>query len=66
MADRPNDALQTYKVSDQKSPRGRVGEQKKYKSQKNRKATVIARKSVPSEATGAQGHKKPIKALTKS
>ena len=59
MADRPNDALQTYKVSGQKSPRGRVGEQKKYKSRKNRKIaervaknrkkkcekTVIARKS---------------------
>ena len=31
MVDSPNDALQTYKVSGRKSPRGRVGEQKKYK-----------------------------------
>ena len=29
MADSPNDALQTYKVSGRKSPRGKVGEQKK-------------------------------------
>ena len=34
MADSPNDALQTYKVSGRKSPRGRVGGQKKYKSRK--------------------------------
>ena len=30
---------------------------------KNRKETVIARKSFPSEATEAQGRKKPIKLL---
>ena len=40
MADSPNDALQTYKVSGRKSPMGRVGEQKEKKSQK------IAKKSV--------------------
>ena len=34
MAERPNDALQTYKLSGQKSPRGKVGEQKKYSREK--------------------------------
>ena len=39
MVDSPNDALRPHKVSGQKSPRGRVGEQKKkiaQKLQKNR------------------------------
>ena len=37
MADSTNDALQTYKVSGRKSPRGRVGEQEeKNRGKKNR------------------------------
>ena len=35
MVDSPNDALQSHKVSGQKSPRGRVGGQKSLKNPEN-------------------------------